>query len=87
MCFLAEACADDTDLKEQVISLLQTHESAGDFLESEPRELLSSAAQTALEYALGGVVFQDRFEHEESCRVKAQTILLRDLAPQFPQPL
>ncbi len=30
--FLAEACAGDPELKNQVISLLQSHESAGDFL-------------------------------------------------------
>src|SRR4029453_15740366 len=30
--FLADACADDLELKEQVISLLKSHESAGDFL-------------------------------------------------------
>ncbi|MEO7299032.1 MAG: serine/threonine-protein kinase [Verrucomicrobiota bacterium] len=31
--FLADACANDPQLKEQVISLLQSHEGAGDFLE------------------------------------------------------
>ena len=32
--FLSEACADDLELKEQVLSLLEAHESAGDFLKS-----------------------------------------------------
>ncbi len=31
--FLADACVNDPQLKEQVISLLQSHEGAGDFLE------------------------------------------------------
>ena len=30
--FLTSACSDDPELKKQVISLLQSHESAGDFL-------------------------------------------------------
>src|SRR6266540_4427350 len=30
--FLSEACNDDPALKEQVISLLEAHEAAGDFL-------------------------------------------------------
>ena len=32
--FLAEACRDDPLLKEQVLSLLQAHEGAGDFLKN-----------------------------------------------------
>src|SRR5438552_8112428 len=32
--FLAEACRDQTELREQVISLLQAHEGAGDFLKN-----------------------------------------------------
>jgi len=32
--FLAEACPGEPELKEQVISLLQAHESAGDFLKN-----------------------------------------------------
>ena len=32
--FLAEACRGDPELLEQVISLLQSHESAGDFLKN-----------------------------------------------------
>ena len=34
--FVAEACRDDAGLKEQVLSLLQAHESAGKFLRSQP---------------------------------------------------
>ena len=34
-CYLAGACAGDSELKEQVISLLQAHEGAGDFLKKE----------------------------------------------------
>ena len=32
--FLADACLGDADLQEQVISLLQAHEGAGDFLKN-----------------------------------------------------
>ena len=32
--FLAEACRDEAELKEQVISLLQSHARAGDFLQN-----------------------------------------------------
>jgi hypothetical protein len=32
--FLAEACRDDAELKEQVLSLLQAYEGAGDFLKN-----------------------------------------------------
>src|SRR6188768_2624893 len=34
--FLAEACGDDAELKEQVLSLLQAHDGAGEFLKSQP---------------------------------------------------
>jgi eukaryotic-like serine/threonine-protein kinase len=33
---LAEACGDDAELKGQVLSLLQAHESAGEFLKAAP---------------------------------------------------
>src|SRR5688572_7140572 len=32
--FLAEACADDLELREQVVALLQSHQNAGDFLKA-----------------------------------------------------
>jgi hypothetical protein len=32
--FLSEACRDEPELKEQVLSLLQAHEGAGDFLKN-----------------------------------------------------
>src|SRR4030095_4790339 len=34
--FLALACRDDAELKTQVLSLLQAHEGAGEFLGTEP---------------------------------------------------
>jgi WD40 repeat protein/serine/threonine protein kinase len=34
--FLAEACGDDVELRAQVLSLLQAHEGAGDFLKAGP---------------------------------------------------
>ncbi len=34
--FLAEACGDDAELKAQVLSLLEAHEGAGDFLQAPP---------------------------------------------------
>src|SRR5215204_3824623 len=40
--FVAEACADDSGLKQQVLSLLQAHEGAANFLQ--PTPLLSSTA-------------------------------------------
>ena len=35
-CFVAEACGDDAELKEQVLSLLRVNERAGDFLQAAP---------------------------------------------------
>ena len=34
--FVAEACADDPELKQQVLSLLQAHEGAANFLQPAP---------------------------------------------------
>ncbi len=40
--FLAQACPGDPELKEQVISLLQAHEGAGDFLKNSIPGVLAS---------------------------------------------
>src|SRR5215207_1848963 len=40
--FLAEACADNAELREQVLSLLEAHEGAANFLQ--PTPLLSATA-------------------------------------------
>jgi serine/threonine protein kinase/Tfp pilus assembly protein PilF len=42
--FLAEACGDDAELKEQILSLLKAHEKAGVFLQGPPE--LSSMLET-----------------------------------------
>src|SRR4029434_5128230 len=45
--FVAEACGDDAELKEQVLTLLQAHEGAGEFLSAKPALSLEIESELA----------------------------------------